>query len=183
MGAQAQAQQQPLLPQRYQQLMCPPVCLLPLLSLLTQQEEKAIAEGVMVRDAWDGSIQDIELEVTGFQRQEFTEEQERAAVESAVSACARRRGGEGEGWGLCWGWLGKHNWAARCTRRCMLLAVLGEGMHASLSASQCCRALVAEQRWCFRCTLQVLHTLQMSRQRHHNVTAGAAVCCCRLTVH
>jgi hypothetical protein len=39
----------------------------------------------MIRDAWDGSIQDIELEVTGFQRQQFTEEQERAAVESAVS--------------------------------------------------------------------------------------------------
>lgn len=38
-----------------------------------------------MRDAWDGSIQDIELEVTGFQRQQFTEEQERAAVESAVS--------------------------------------------------------------------------------------------------
>jgi hypothetical protein len=54
-----------------------------------QQEEKAIAEGVMIRDAWDGSIQDIELEVTGFQRQQFTEEQERAAVESAVSS--RRR--------------------------------------------------------------------------------------------
>lgn len=51
-----------------------------------QQEEKAIAEGVRVRDAWDGSIQDIELEVTGFQRQQFTEEQERAAVESAVSS-------------------------------------------------------------------------------------------------
>lgn len=50
------------------------------------REEKAIAEGVMVRDAWDGSLQDIELEVTGleFTRQEFTEEQERAAVESAV---------------------------------------------------------------------------------------------------
>lgn len=40
----------------------------------------------MIRDAWDGSIQDIELEVTGFQRQQFTEEQERAAVESAVSS-------------------------------------------------------------------------------------------------
>lgn len=48
------------------------------------KEEKAIAEGVLVRDAWDGSIQDIELEVTGFQRQEFTEEEERAAVQSAV---------------------------------------------------------------------------------------------------
>lgn len=48
------------------------------------QEEKAIAEGVQVRDAWDGSIQDIELEVTGFSRQEFTEEEERAAVQSAV---------------------------------------------------------------------------------------------------
>lgn len=48
------------------------------------REEKAIAEGVLVRDAWDGSIQDIELEVTGFQRQDFTEEEERAAVESAV---------------------------------------------------------------------------------------------------
>lgn len=67
------------------------MCLLPLLS--AQQEEKAIAEGVMVRDAWDGSIQDIELEVTGLQRQQFTEEQERAAVESAVSACARVGGG------------------------------------------------------------------------------------------
>jgi hypothetical protein len=43
-----------------------------------------------VRDAWDGSIQDIELEVTGFARQEFTQEQERAAVESAVS-CMRKR--------------------------------------------------------------------------------------------
>lgn len=50
------------------------------------KEEKAIAEGVLVRDAWDGSIQDIELEVTGFQRQEFTEEEERAAVQSAVSS-------------------------------------------------------------------------------------------------
>jgi hypothetical protein len=72
--------------------MCPPVCLPPLPS--AQQEEKAIAEGVMVRDAWDGSLQDIELEVTGleFTRQEFTEEQERAAVESAVSS--RARGGE-----------------------------------------------------------------------------------------
>eukprot|EP00878_Enallax_costatus_P032749 GHUV01036014.1.p1 GENE.GHUV01036014.1~~GHUV01036014.1.p1 ORF type:complete len:114 (+),score=13.22 GHUV01036014.1:704-1045(+) len=49
------------------------------------KEEKAIAEGVLVRDAWDGSIQDIELEVTGFQRQEFTEEEEMAAVQSAVS--------------------------------------------------------------------------------------------------
>lgn len=49
------------------------------------KEEKAIAEGVLVRDAWDGSIQDIELEVTGFQRQEFTEAEERAAVQSAVS--------------------------------------------------------------------------------------------------
>lgn len=39
-----------------------------------------------MRDAWDGSIQDIELEVTGFYRQQFTEEQERAAVESAVGA-------------------------------------------------------------------------------------------------
>lgn len=48
------------------------------------KEEKAIAEGVRVRDAWDGSIQDIELEVTGFHRQQFTEEEERAAVESAV---------------------------------------------------------------------------------------------------
>ncbi|WIA39587.1 hypothetical protein OEZ86_005671 [Tetradesmus obliquus] len=48
------------------------------------REEKAIAEGVQVRDAWDGSIQDIELEVTGFQRTEFTEDEERAAVQSAV---------------------------------------------------------------------------------------------------
>ncbi|KAF8058890.1 zinc finger CCCH domain-containing protein 56 [Scenedesmus sp. PABB004] len=48
------------------------------------QEEKAIAEGVLVRDAWDGSLQDIELEVTGFTRAEFTEEEERAAVQSAV---------------------------------------------------------------------------------------------------
>lgn len=52
--------------------------------LLHLQEEKAIAEGVRVRDAWDGSIQDIELEVTGFHRQEFTAEEERQAVESAV---------------------------------------------------------------------------------------------------
>lgn len=52
---------------------------------LNAQEEKAIAEGVRVHDAWDGSIQDIELEVTGFEQQQFTEEQERAAVESAVS--------------------------------------------------------------------------------------------------
>lgn len=55
-------------------------------SLFGRQEEKAIAEGVRVRDAWDGSIQDIELEVTGFHRQQFTEEEERAAVESAVGA-------------------------------------------------------------------------------------------------
>jgi hypothetical protein len=52
------------------------------------REEKAIAEGVLVRDAWDGSIQDIELEVTGFQRTEFTEDEERAAVQSAVSHLA-----------------------------------------------------------------------------------------------
>jgi hypothetical protein len=52
------------------------------------REEKAIAEGVLVRDAWDGSIQDIELEVTGFQRTEFTEDEERAAVQSAVSYLA-----------------------------------------------------------------------------------------------
>jgi hypothetical protein len=43
-----------------------------------------------VRDAWDGSIQDIELEVTGFERQQFTQEQERAAVESAVSCMQDR---------------------------------------------------------------------------------------------
>lgn len=33
---------------------------------------------------WKGRA-DIELEVTGFQRQQFTEDQERAAVQSAVS--------------------------------------------------------------------------------------------------
>lgn len=69
---------------------CPvscPVCVL--------QEEKAIAEGVLVRDVWDGSIQDIELEVVGGSahgaaglQEAFTEEQERAAVQSAVSSCS-----------------------------------------------------------------------------------------------
>lgn len=56
------------------------------------KEEKAIAEGVLVRDAWDGSIQDVELEVTGFRRQDFTEEEEMAAVQSAVSSAAEVMG-------------------------------------------------------------------------------------------
>jgi len=47
------------------------------------EEEKAIAEGVLVKDAWDGSIQDIELEVTGYSSG-FTPDEERAAVKSAV---------------------------------------------------------------------------------------------------
>lgn len=59
------------------------------------KEEKAIAEGVLVRDAWDGSIQDIELEVTGFQRQEFTEEEERAAVQSAVGGIGSSHNSQG----------------------------------------------------------------------------------------
>lgn len=59
------------------------------------QEERAIAEGVLVRDAWDGSIQDIQLEVTnlGMQtNQQWTAEQELQAMESAVSGSWETRG-------------------------------------------------------------------------------------------
>jgi hypothetical protein len=52
----------------------------------------------MVRVAWEGSLEELVGEVTGleFTRQEFTEEQERAAVESAVSSRVREVGGSGE---------------------------------------------------------------------------------------
>jgi hypothetical protein len=46
-------------------------------------EQRAVAQGVLVRDAWDGSVQDIELEVSGLPRT-FSEEEEHAAVQSAV---------------------------------------------------------------------------------------------------
>lgn len=49
------------------------------------QEERAIAEGVRVRDAWDGSIQDIQVEVTNLGSSQWTAEQELQAMESAVS--------------------------------------------------------------------------------------------------
>jgi hypothetical protein len=75
---------------------------------------------VLVRDAWDGSIQDIELEVTGLtlhqqqqqqqqgqQGGDFSESQERAAVASAVSLLASC--------GLA-GWV-----VGRCGRCCCLL--------------------------------------------------------------
>jgi hypothetical protein len=52
---------------------------------VVQEEQHAVAEEVRVRDAWDGSIQDIELEVSGLMAHNFTEEEELAAVQSAVS--------------------------------------------------------------------------------------------------
>ena len=49
------------------------------------EEQQAVAEEVLVKDAWDGSIQDVKLETTGCLSHHFTEEEEMAAVQSAVS--------------------------------------------------------------------------------------------------
>lgn len=53
---------------------------------VVQEEQHAVAEEVRVRDAWDGSIQDIELEVSDIElmAHNFTEEEELAAVQSAM---------------------------------------------------------------------------------------------------
>lgn len=48
------------------------------------EEQQAVAEEVLVKDAWDGSIQDVKLETTGCLSHHFTEEEEMAAVQSAM---------------------------------------------------------------------------------------------------
>jgi hypothetical protein len=50
------------------------------------QQERAIAEGVLVRDAWDGSIQDISVEVSDLTpgAPEWSPEEEFQTMQAAV---------------------------------------------------------------------------------------------------
>lgn len=54
------------------------------------EQDKAVTDGVWVKDAWDGSNQDVELQVTGLpaSSHRFTADEELAAVQSAVCELA-----------------------------------------------------------------------------------------------
>lgn len=142
------------------------------------REEKAIAEGVQVRDAWDGSIQDIELEVTGFQRTEFTEDEERAAVQSAVSPASSKAGMHSSRVA----WLLRAD-CGRCLRDLWIRSSKQSGVSAVRQLQHACSGCVTASQHLARQMLQQRWTLVVLIMQFQPCTFSSAwghTCCSML---